>query len=50
MNIKTDCYVWSAFGSEPLTLPPISDVSEEVSIVIHRVEELISTVIVKEVL
>lgn len=50
MNIKADCHVWSAFGSEPLTLPPISDVSEEVSIVIHQVEELISSVVVEEVL
>ena len=42
MNIKDDCHVWSAFGCEPLTLPPISDVPEEVSIAIHRVEELIN--------
>lgn len=50
MNAKADCHVWSAFGSEPLTLPPISDVPEEVSIAIHRVEELISSVIVEDVL
>lgn len=49
MNIKADCHAWSAFGSEPLTLPPISDVPEEVSIAIHRVEELINSVIVEEV-
>ena len=42
VNIKDDCHVWPAFGSEPLTLPPTSDVPEEVSIAIHRVEELIN--------
>ena len=50
LNIKADCHVWSAFDSEPFTLPPISDVSEEVSIAIRRVEELISSVIVEGVL
>ena len=42
VNIKDDCHAWSAFGSEPLILPPISDVPEEVSIAIHQVEELIN--------
>lgn len=42
VNIKDDCHAWSALGSEPLTLPHTSDVPEEVSIAIHRVEELIN--------